>query len=250
MIFTSNKLEATIPAGASEMETYELLEDLFSNEDINTNTSNENYKIRTKSWDSDGNNKESFRCQLYHHMVAYQYLCESDIDGIKLYNKPLTVDMILKTHKLLMENAVNCNGKPICNGEIRKHPVYADNYVYMHHEDVPAEVTRIVNDFNIAVQNKCDPIKIAADLFYDLITAHPFEDGNGRLCRLIAAYAFLATGTPFAVPISSGHRKSRNHYMKAILKARRINSDRKLLYTLFVNSLELAWSNCIHYCKV
>ena len=245
LIYSSNKLEATIPVGASQADTYSILSELLSSSDSDVSDIED---LKNESWDSDGEPGSQFRRQLYHHCVAYQYLCEKGHDGKCLYEAPLTVDIVLKAHQLLMENSTS-HGKAVAAGQFRDHAVHADTYVYMRHEEVPNEVGRIVEAFNLSVANKEDPVKIAGNLFYDLITAHPFQDGNGRLCRLMVAFAFFATGTPFPVPVTTGHTKSRNHYMNSILKARRIGNDRRLLYTLFANSLELSWSNAIDYCK-
>ena len=56
-------------------------------------------------------------------------------------------------------------------------------------------------------------------LFYDLISTHPFVDGNGRLCRLILAHCWYAFGMPFPLTLSSGHKKARSHYHNALYVA-------------------------------
>jgi len=238
LIYSSNKLESTIPIGMSQMDTYKILDNVFSAVDIDAN-------LHGQLWNSDGKDANGFRCQLYHNCIAYNYLCGENVS----YSAPLTVERILTAHKLLMENAVCGGGNLVLNGQFRNFSVCADTYVYMRHEDIPREVELIVEKFNSNIANKCHPVIIAADLFYDLITAHPFQDGNGRLCRLMAAYAFFAAGVPIPVPITTGHKKSRNHYMRAILRARKFGGDRKLLYTLFATSLELAWTNLVQYCR-
>ncbi|KAG2482740.1 hypothetical protein HYH03_018335 [Edaphochlamys debaryana] len=67
----------------------------------------------------------------------------------------------------------------------------------------------------------------AATLFYDMITLHPFENGNGRLCWLLVAFALQAVGEPFALGMTNGHSKSRQQYLKAEL------ADRYVLTELF-----------------
>lgn len=237
MIYTSNKMENTMPSGCCERNTYRILENIL-------------YGIESdapeEKWFSDGGSAS----QLHQHVQAYKFLCEMHDNGEYLYQKPLSVEIILKAHELLMTNAVDEHGKSVPSGSFRTDPVHAGDYVYMHHDDVPSEVHRIVQNFNNDVAKRKDPIETAVNLFYDLITAHPFIDGNGRLCRLMATYAFFATGTPFPVFITSGHTKARNHYMRAILISRRLGNDRSQLYTLFAQSLELGWSNLATYCKL
>jgi Fic family protein len=238
-IYTSNKLESTLPNHTSEDNAYKILNELYNNE--------VNDEIASTSWSADGNNCGNIspaRAQLYNHLCAYKYLCETvSEDNKKLYEKPLTVEVILTTHRLLLNNAFDENQKPVKCGVFRNHAVHAADYDYLNHNEVSSAVdTAILNYNNGLLNHKC-PIQLSADLFYELITAHPFVDGNGRLCRLFAAYSFFATGTPFAVSITSGHSKARNHYITSILKARRISNDRRFLYTLFLNSLQLGWSN-------
>ena len=38
--------------------------------------------------------------------------------------------------------------------------------------------------FKFHETKKDDPVIAATDLFGDIINIHPFEDGNGRTCRL------------------------------------------------------------------
>jgi len=78
-------------------------------------------------------------------------------------------------------------------------------------------------------------------LFYDVITLHPFENGNGRLCRLLFSFGIMKAGVPFPVPLTTGHTKSRNHYMKAILLARR--GDIRELNTMALMSVDYVIRN-------
>jgi Fic family protein len=94
----------------------------------------------------------------------------------------------------------------------------------------------ILSKYNAAVREKCCLIASATNLFYDMITLHPFSDGNGRLCRLLVSYALMRGGFPFYVTLSSYHRKSRNHYMMAILEGRRNPGNLSHLRTLVLKS--------------
>mmetsp|Transcript_12374 Transcript_12374/g.18770 ORF Transcript_12374/g.18770 Transcript_12374/m.18770 type:complete len:296 (+) Transcript_12374:82-969(+) len=239
MIYTSNKLEGTLPKSAQEHETYRILSELFAGSEIDTHL--------TENWKADGETSDGCvsKAQMIHHLNAYRYLCETQTDGKYLYERELSSEIILRAHQLLMQNATYENGERIPHG-YRTHSVHAGDYVYLSHEYIAPSVEKIVRAFNYDKKvGEKNPIIIAANLFYDLITVHPFADGNGRLCRLLAAFALLSVGVPFPVSLTSGRSRSRRHYIDCILKARRMGSDRKYLYTLFATSVELGWSNFI-----
>ncbi|WP_215898169.1 Fic family protein, partial [Acinetobacter baumannii] len=53
----------------------------------------------------------------------------------------------------------------------------------------------------------------------DLINIHPFEDGNGRLCRLLISHVLIESRMSlFPVLLSSFHRRGRRHYIQAVTK--------------------------------
>ena len=63
-----------------------------------------------------------------------------------------------------------------------------------------------------------DPILAAADLFIHLINIHPFEDGNGRLCRMILFHVLIQDGchAPFTVLLSLFNKGGRRHYIQVV----------------------------------
>ena len=69
-------------------------------------------------------------------------------------------------------------------GEYRKSPVFVDYYRIFPPVDT---IGRLVDDalHRYYHPTSRDTILAAANLFEDLINIHPFEDGNGRLCRII-----------------------------------------------------------------
>jgi len=244
-VYTSNRLEDTLPKNvSSEVDTYKILNNIFKDDQLVNELS--------VPWNIDGftNDNRQSRQQIVQHAKALKYLLEDlNTSGERLYQRDLTIDNIKEAHRILINNAVDADNKPILAGEFRNFPVHADNYTYEPHEEVPASVISTVDKFNKARRNvdQIHPIKLVADLFYEMITIHPFGDGNGRLCRLLAAYAFSSIGVPFPVSITSGHSRSRRHYMDSILKARRIGNDRSYLYTLMCTSLFLGWSNFMNH---
>ena len=83
---------------------------------------------------------------------------------------------------------------------------------------------------------KDDLIMAATDLFGNIINIHLFEDGNGRICRLILAHGLIQMKCClFPVILGSFQR----HYIRAVI------FDRKpsVLYTMIVKSLIHSWDN-------
>lgn len=242
-VFTSNKLEDTIPRGVSEDQIYKLLSSLTP-EDLKSQNSLE-------TWNIDGINDNGLpsKPQLLQHLKAYYFLMEhnlNDINNKSMSHKKLTKDTLINIHQILIAGAVNKDGDSVKSGSLRNISVHAGEYVYLDHTLVESSLDKALQQFNEDIKNKTkSPIEIAVNLFYDVITIHPFEDGNGRLCRLLATYAFNVCGFPLPVLLSSGHSKSRNHYMNSILYARRNN--RKHLNSLFLTSLLNTWRNYNHY---
>ena len=75
----------------------------------------------------------------------------------------------------------------------------------------------------------------ATNLLGNIINIHPFEDGNGRMCRLISAHVLMQIKCClFSVILSSFHRRGRRHYMRAVKMFDRnaLHYDRTVFNTL------------------
>lgn len=116
------------------------------------------------------------------------------------------------------------------------------------HQFVPAQavkqsVTSIISTYNTE-REKMHPVSAATYLFYEMITVHPFLNGNGRMCRLLLAWSLLKDGFPFPVSLSSGHSKQRNHYIHAITTARKpVFGHRGELNATLLVSMERVFGN-------
>ena len=74
------------------------------------------------------------------------------------------------------------------NGEIFHYPSPADT---------PAMMNDLMNWYSEASINKSlQPIEIAAELHYKFVCIHPFDDGNGRIARLLMNYHLLKNDCP------------------------------------------------------
>lgn len=206
-VFVSNKLEGTMPQGISESETYEIL-DAFYEEHLLENVPH--------SWDVDGESEPAgARTQLLNHFKAHQYLCHPD-----RLSRDLSISDLTEAHRIMMEDSTGMVGK---GGEFRSHNCYAHLHVFPegNNQNLEDSCTEVIQKYNSAVRNGDCFIESAAYLFYDMVSIHPFSDGNGRICRLLVTYAAMRGGFPFFIPMSSHHRKARNHYMNAIFEGDR-----------------------------
>ena len=124
-------------------------------------------------------------------------------------------------------------------GKYRKSPVFVGYHIFAS----ASHIERYMEDavFRFHETKKDDLIMTATNLFENIISIHPFEDGNGRLCRLILSHVLiLMKCCIFPVILSSFHRRSRRHYIQA---AKRYPENPSMLYTLIVVSLVRAWDN-------
>lgn len=202
-VYLSNKLELTLPAGVSQ-DTYKLVGPTFDEPLLPSDF----ISSPSERWSADGGSTSaSVAAQLRQHMKALKYDCTPG-------RQPLTVEVVKTTHKLLMSGATSPDGTIIVNGEYRATPAYSGTgYIYPGADTISDRIPVILSEFNRRIQDKIDGPVVAAELMYHMVTLHPFQDGNGRLCRLLVSHALMASGEPFPVPLHNGRRKSHKHYV-------------------------------------
>ena len=83
-------------------------------------------------------------------------------------------------------------------------------------------------------------IKVAS-FVYDLLSAHPFKVGNGRLCRLISTLLLLKNGYKWIQYVSFEHeienRKNEYYQVLRSCQAQRPNEDVTIWIQFFLNCL-------------
>ena len=146
----------------------------------------------------------------------------------------LTVQEICDVHKVLLEGLHSERGT-IRTTETYTHwhsgpffypkPETAEQlfYALIDHHNIymkacPLDST--TNEYTIYI------FKCAARLLFEFVDTHPFGDGNGRMCRLLANYV-LGLITPFPVSLYHTHQKrsERNDYLEAIVRCRENPED-------------------------
>ena len=90
---------------------------------------------------------------------------------------------------------------------------YGDRFDYASPEETPALMTDLVDWYNQAEQEgKLSPVELAILFHYRYIRIHPFEDGNGRIGRLILFKECLRHDVmPFIID-----DKRRSRYLRGI----------------------------------
>ena len=175
------------------------------------------------------NNKSNFCRQMKNCMRAWNYLQKTS-------GSLLSTKIIKQTHKTMMEHR---DGKDVLAGEYRESPVFAGYHIFAPACHIEKHMEGAI--FRFHELKRMDLIMAATNLFGNIINIHPFEDGNGRICRLILAHVLIQMKCClFSVILSSFHRRGRRHYIRAVKIF-----DRKpsMLYTIIVKSLVHCWDN-------
>ena len=143
-----------------------------------------------------------------------------------LSERPLTEYFIKNLHKTLIREDYNVrkeiNGqvvtKTIHAGQYKTQPnsvltVTGERFEYASPEETPALMTDLVDWYNRAAEEKTlSALELASLFHYRYIRIHPFEDGNGRIARLLVNFILLRTGYPMVIVRSD----DKDQYLSAL----------------------------------
>ena len=88
-----------------------------------------------------------------------------------------------------------------------------ERFEYASPEESPALMTDLVSWYNEEEQRgSMSPIELASVFHYRYIRIHPFEDGNGRIARLLVNYILTRHGYPMVVVKSN----DKSNYLTAL----------------------------------
>jgi Fic family protein len=142
-------------------------------------------------------------------------------------DKPLTQNFIRTLHRtLLREDYTVYRTLPggvqtsyvIHAGQYKTRPNsvitrYGDRFEYASPEETPALMSDLVDWYNRAEQaGELSPVELAALFHYRYIRIHPFEDGNGRIARLLVNYILARHGWPMIVI----RNRNKSQYLEAL----------------------------------
>lgn len=145
-------------------------------------------------------------------------------------HKPLTETFIRQLHKVLLREDYTVyrtlpggaqNSYTIHAGCYKTRPNsvitrYGDRFEYASPEETPALMGDLVAWYNEAERSgEYTPVQLAALFHYRYIRIHPFEDGNGRIARLMVNYILARHNYPMIVVRS----RKKNNYLEALHKS-------------------------------
>jgi fido (protein-threonine AMPylation protein) len=129
-------------------------------------------------------------------------------------NRDLTIGFIKELHALVTRNQEYAEGRDqfgnktkidLIKGDFKKlenNPTRKDGIkvLYCPPEHVEAEMDNLVAIYNKAEKDKVHPLLCATWFHHAFTTIHPFQDGNGRVARLLASLILIKHGLfPFTV---------------------------------------------------
>lgn len=129
-------------------------------------------------------------------------------------NRDLTVGFIKELHALTTRNQEYTEGKDQFGSRIKiklrsgdfkileNNPTREDGskILYCPPEHVHSEMDNLISIFNDMENKKCHPVICAAWFHHAFTIIHPFQDGNGRIARLLASLILIKHGLfPFTV---------------------------------------------------
>ena len=148
----------------------------------------------------------------------------------RLKEAPLTQNFIRTLHQtLLREDYTVYRNLPggvltsyvIHAGEYKTRPNsvitrYGDRFEYASPEETPSLMADLVDWYNKAEkEGKLSPVELAALFHYRYIRIHPFEDGNGRIARLMVNFILTRPDYPMIVVRS----RKKSEYLEALHQA-------------------------------
>jgi len=192
--------------------------------------------------------------EIVQHAFAMKHLVERMV----IRNEPLSEEMLKETHRILMRDSEHeeCGGVYRVADEAASHglrletdeeyekrvkdalrlkpdrppperrtkPIYFSKFI--RGKSVPIYMKGLVEEYNDAIEDgerngTIDPFDLAAWAANKFVCIHPFEDGNGRMCRLLLNATLIKfTGT--CVAIGADDANERTAYIKQACLANKI----------------------------
>lgn len=161
---------------------------------------------------------------IHQQMVLDHY--NALIETLKLAKakSPITVELIQSIAALVMKKTGSVIHTPLGNydsskGELRLNNVRAGNHYFVNYDKVGSMLLKLVAKLNQSIDNVKsipDILTLAFTTHFDLVSIHPFADGNGRTSRLLMNFIQHYHD----LPISPVFYEDRNAYIDGLTNSR------------------------------
>jgi Fic family protein len=187
---------------------------------------------------------------LHDHFEAMDFI----FDLVKS-ERPLSIGFIKELHQLITQHqdyteAINNLGKRVSiellKGEFKKNennPKRTDGSIFLYCPplQVDMEMENLISIYTEQSKKEVNPIILAAWVHHAFTQIHPFQDGNGRIARLLASLILIKNGLlPFTVK-----RTEKATYIDALEKAD--NGDPQSLVSFFSLEQKKSIENALNF---
>ncbi len=145
-------------------------------------------------------------------------------------HRPFSVSMVKQLHQLVTRHQETAEGRdaqgrklkiPLLKGAFKKwenNPVRPDGtkILYCPPEHVDAEMDTLIDTYNRLSDEGIHPLILAGWVHHAFTTIHPFQDGNGRVVRLLASLIFVKGGF---FPLTVLREEAKAKYLETLEKA-------------------------------
>ena len=199
------------------------------------------------TWISHGDYSDNLtKDQLMNHLKDHLAAVDSVFDFVK-NNRQLTTSFIKELHQIVTAHQDFAEGGdqfgtklkiPLLKGKFK---VMENNpskqyghekvtYKYCPPEHVEAEMDNLMLIYQYLLERNVHPLVIAAWFHHAFSIIHPFQDGNGRLARLLASLIFIKFGF---FPLTVLREEVKDFYIKSLESAD--NGNPQLLVDYFID---------------
>ena len=169
--------------------------------------------------------EQELMAHLNNHLEAVDFI----FDVVK-ENRPLTTGFIKEVHHLVTRSQTQAEGRDQFGNKLKiellrgaykvreNNPTREDGttILYCPPEHVASEMDNLISIYNDLVKREIHPLIIATWFHHAFTTIHPFQDGNGRVARLLTSLIFIKYGFfPFTVL----REEAKVRYIKSLEKA-------------------------------
>jgi Fic family protein len=159
--------------------------------------------------------------------------------------RPVTTSLIKEINALVVKNtgkvyntifgAIDSTAGAFRKGNVSAGSTYFPNYDKV--ESLTDEMTGKINQLMSGANSVSDQVNLSFDAHFNLVSIHPFYDGNGRTSRLLMNFIQAYYNLPLAIVNS----EAKTEYIQALVDTREqddIDIFRKFMATEYTKLLE------------